>query len=174
MYSLPQSSRIRVLLGLCLGTILGGAVVTAAMTLADDGEASSPHQDEAVGHNGSLPPAILVEAANLISKLEHMAAPDAPCSGGPCLGGDILAVARAAMDRCAKIGGGEFLSENPQLPAGDALVILDRAVSVACQELRGAIRGNDDDAGRAQAVAQARVPELRRALAEADAANDQP
>lgn len=154
--------------GLAGGALLGGAVFVATSYAQD----SPP--DPVVTHvsddpGEERPPSVLVEASNVLAKIEHIADIDAPCAGGPCLGGDVLAVAQATLDRCAKVGNEEFSQQNPERGAADPLIALDRALRAACEGLRQAIQGDAGDADRAQAAALGRVPELRNALARADA-----
>jgi hypothetical protein len=150
--------------------LVGGVLVVAATSFAKPPESEEPRID----HRGEVdnpalrPPGILVEAANLAAKLEQMVDPDAPCPDGPCLGGDVITVARAALDRCAKIGGAEFSKANPALDPQDPLVVLDQVVSVTCEELRVAMESAEPQADRAMAVARNRAPEMRTALAAAD------
>jgi len=157
-------------LGLGVGVFLGGALVVAATSFAQTSDSHAPtidHQGEA-NHTDGLPPGILVEAANLTAKIEHLVDPNAPCLDGPCLGGDILAVASAALDRCAKIGGEEYSAQNPGLDPKDPLISLDRVISATCEDLRIALKSNDSKADRAVAVARVRAPEMRAALVVAD------
>ncbi len=165
-----KSAGRRAAIGLGAGMLLGGVLVVAATSFAQPSESGEPtidHRGE-VDHPAQRPPGLLVEAANLTAKLEQMADSDAPCPDGPCLGGDVLAVARAALDRCAKIGGAEFSRQNPGLDREDPLIVLDRVVSVTCEDLRVAMESADSQADRAVAVARNRAPELRTALAVAD------
>ncbi len=129
---MPNSRKLLLVLG---AVAVAGLAGITGWVMADDGP--SRPGDVGGAEHGSAPAEseLLFAASQVLASLAFINDPTIKCDGGPCLGGSREDVARAIITRCEKVGGLAFTKANPSRPAGNPTVLLDRALSAACDSV---------------------------------------